>query len=586
MSATSFHVFWPNNSPTTDSLPYDPIQLSASNSWNFFEGGRYLLAGRPLGSRSLVEIITSAIHFNDWEGFQSIDGAYCIVVWDEKKHRLICISDLRAQQHLYVAQSEHGLHIASDIGLLLKQAELRCIDKSWIFELIYFNYPLFETTPSSKIKRLTPATFQWYSAPDASPVRIPYKGFPRIKDDLLSGKQAQSLVLESLRKAVKARLLADGDVGCSFTCGWDGRTIYSLLPEARTIAYTYGIPGCEDMRVAEDHCSRIGARHLSVPLSEEFVSNLPHHIGETIQTSCGYEKLSRSSINYVYSYLSQSGIKQVFTGIAFDGMFKGRMAPKYIVSSGLANIFSQGRSAADFISLGVFLPEMKSPAEEWIIAKLDRLENSFGDFQSPLHHLLYDLYCIHPCYFSGEVKVASNYLIHEVPCWDMNVVDAAMTVACSTIKYSQFATGERDGYERYLLQSKIIVSQHSRLSKLAIRNHRPDFLAKSRFRDACYHAVKAASNKLENRRAGPRPPLEDWKRWLMVDHRDFFLSILFAEDALWPEYFETHAIVAALKREDMFLLEKIARIELLYREHLKLKTSGHGQRYGDFESVS
>lgn len=194
---------------------------------------------RALGYRFFsdgdTEVILKA--YAAW-GIQCVDrlqGMFAFAIWERDSGRLILARDRLGIKPLYYAEIDHGLRFASTLPALLTTPG---IDTD-IDPFALHNYMTFHAVvPAPRtilkgIRKLPPATVRIVNGDGTSRDlcywRLHYGG--QAGDESLSYEDWQELTLNTLRKAVERRLLADVPVGVLLSGGLDSSLIVGLLAE-------------------------------------------------------------------------------------------------------------------------------------------------------------------------------------------------------------------------------------------------------------------------------------------------------------------------------------------------------------------
>ena len=519
------------------------------------------VAGDPVCASDFSELVRTCIEGDSWQSLSEVSGQFAVFIWDSSRKQLSLITDFRGQKHLYLCQTSSGLQAFTKTKLFLQHNPAPRINRGWIYEVLFFNYPVGDTCLFEGMTRVLQAEVRQFDHPLAKGCSVKYAKYPSRNESLLRGQAAVELVNEALKEATTVLGTRSSSSVCCFTSGWDGRTIFTYCP-AGVRPYTYGAPGSKDVEYAARAAKRLGEKHLPVFLDESFVKKIPEYAVEAIVHSGGWEKANRASLTHVYRYLREnhgSPVDQVISGLGFDEIFKGRMT----VCKDLALIFRGGLEAAEYNSLGILKKEVQEDAREWIHSRLLWLQDEFGPFQDPQHHLLYDLYVVHPCYFYGEVSQAEQFVKLGIPCLDPRVIRVAFQVEFSTLEYSQYSTGSREDGERFALQARLLNMNRRDLARMEVRHRRPDLIARSRFLDTLYHAWATLKWRVSADRKSKWAPLENWSKWLLDDNQQFVMDTLGTRNSIWRDFYNEEMVYDSLKRRDLTNVEKAMRLPIL-----------------------
>jgi hypothetical protein len=511
--------------------------------------------------------ITSTIKGKKYKTFKHFRGTFSIAHFNKEEECITIISDARSQQPMYYSIIDHGFVFSSEMSTFCRLRRAPIFNREWLYDYFFFNFPVCQTTFIKGTFRMPPASVLQYCLHNCELTLFEYTEMFRRKRNLIHRPQSFKLAATVFRNKIPQYFDGSDHVACALTGGWDGRTMLSFAPMMnKVVCYTYGVPGCIDLRRAGMTAKKANLQHRKIYFDNKFIRNLPKYMISTVFLSSGLEKILRSTVPYVYETLTRGGKECPLTisGIALDSMFRGHCFSPSMVSFDIAKIFREGttRCRKEFWS-NVFKNDYSHFANN-IEQKLRYLENTFGAFTASEHHLLYILYVLHPELFGGELKIAELFTTVRVPSWDPDIIDLAFSIEESTLSYSEFTDHVRGDKSEMELQAYVLNKASPQLAKVPIRGARPDIVLKHRYFCQMYKIYNAIVNRLKyfNRKMAP---LEDWNYWLNHVHRNFVDDLVFSNASLIREYISSDFLESMRESRDIHWIGKLTTAEIILR---------------------
>jgi len=196
--------------------------------------------------------------------------------------------------------------------------------------------------------------------------------------------------------------------------------------------------------------------------------------------------------------------------------------------------------------------------------KLIELEEKLGKFDSAEHHLLSKLYLLGPSYFSGELKIAENFTTMRVPSWDSKIIELALSIDRSALSFSSYKNLSKSSREMHYLQSYLICNFRPELSKIPIRNTRPDIVLTGDNIYKLYMLYRVIYKKaiIFHKR---RSKIENWDYWLNNICRDYIDQLIFSESSLIREFIDKKFINKIRSERNTHWVGKLVTAEIIMR---------------------
>jgi len=511
--------------------------------------------------------ILNTIKHKKYDEFKDYEGIFTITCIDKKNKQVTIVSDRRAQHPVYYKILNKGFIFSTELSTFCRLDEPAKFNKNWLYEFLFFNFPIGETTFIKKVNRMPPATVLEFDYHNLKISFTTYADIFRKKTELLEGNKALKKASKIFHERIPLYYKGVDEVACAITDGWDARTILSLAPENKKIVtYTYGLRGSDDLLNGTKTSKHLELDYQQIVFDDYFEKNLPTYLFNTVFLSSGLQPVLRSTLLYAYESLTKEGnrLPLIITGIALDELFRGHDASPTPISEDMNNIFSTGRLLfrENFwqAAFGATYQEFTTHIE----SKLIELEEKLGKFNSAEHNLLYKLYVLGPNYFSGELKIAENFTTMRVPSWDTQIIELALSIDKSALSFSSYKKQPKSSREIHFLQSYLICNFRPELSKLPIRNTRPDIVLTGDNIYKLYMLYRVIYKKviIFHKR---RSRIEDWDYWLNNICRDYIDQLIFSESSLIREFIDQKFINKMRSERNTHWIGKLVTAEIIMR---------------------
>jgi len=193
-------------------------------------------AGYRFFSRGDTEVVLKAFHAWGRDCVARFNGMFAFAVWERDSGRVTLARDRLGIKPLYYTSGSGALRFASNLPALLRTEGVDTgIDPAALHHYLTFH----SVVPAPRtllrgVRKLCPATTMTVE-PDGSLDERTYWSLPferNASDSSRSLEEWQELILASLRRAVRLRLVADVPVGVLLSGGLDSSLIVALLTEA------------------------------------------------------------------------------------------------------------------------------------------------------------------------------------------------------------------------------------------------------------------------------------------------------------------------------------------------------------------
>lgn len=399
------------------------------------------------------------------EVLRVLKGAFVFVVYDRKEKVLRIATDPFGFSPLYFSVIEGGVLFSTSIGSCLSALDSRIAwSDSWVYEYLFFNYPVGEQSLVEDVQLVPAGSLGKFSAQSGRLEWIEYVGHKSSSSACLSGQPAIDKAIAMFHSVVPEWFDCDGPVTFGLSGGLDSRAVLASLSDqqlSRVSTFTYGIAGSTEVVEARNIAASLGLRHREILLDENYLTELPRLLYDTVYLSDAQQVINRSNLVYVYSALGndKQGFSALVTGVSGDHLFRDHISAwgnvPYLISADMASLFRNGRSRIDADFYSNMFASRFADFESQIECSLDSLEQRYGDFSDAEAYFRFLMYVAGPRYFGGQAAIANSYSAFRTPYWDPDLVQLAMDIDNSTVGFSRRLSA-KDEYREAILQASVV----------------------------------------------------------------------------------------------------------------------------------
>jgi asparagine synthase (glutamine-hydrolysing) len=288
--------------------------------------------GYQFASSGDTEVILKAWHAWGEACLERFHGMFAFALWERDSGDTYLVRDRLGIKPLYYAMDQQRLRFASTLPALLAAGG---VDTGIDLQALHFYLSFHAVVPAPHtilrgVRKLAPGSLMTVRANGRCESRSWWQlGFTHSADDERhSFADWKALVLESLRRSVERRLVADVPVGVLLSGGLDSSLITGLLAEAGTPdlrTYSIGFEAVDREAGDEFHYSDLVARHygtvhekIHVP-AQELLAALPDTIAAMSEPMVSHDcvafyLLSRAVSRHSKVVQSGQGADEVFGG--------------------------------------------------------------------------------------------------------------------------------------------------------------------------------------------------------------------------------------------------------------------------------
>jgi asparagine synthase (glutamine-hydrolysing) len=274
---------------------------------------------------------------------ERLEGMFAVALWDEARGRLVLARDRLGKKPLVWTRLPDGtLAFASELKALLALPEVACEpDLGAIDAYLALQYVPGDRTGLRGIHRLLPGHV--LVAEDGSE-RIERYWEPHIEEGPDSDAEWLELVRDTVRGAVRRRLVADVPLGALLSGGIDSSIVVALMAQASSEPVRTFTVGFEDAQYDErEHAGsvaqRYGTRHTEIVLEPDAAATLPR-LAEVFDEPLGDEAALPLYL------ICEAARREVTVGLVGDGGDESFAGYERYAAMGLADRVPASAAAA------------------------------------------------------------------------------------------------------------------------------------------------------------------------------------------------------------------------------------------------
>jgi asparagine synthetase B (glutamine-hydrolysing) len=531
-----------------------------------------VLAGDLVGTPDPPwDTVLGSIASGRYHEFAALRGPFAFGFCDPRSRKIFLVSDRTSQQPLYYSITNSGFAFSTTLATFCRLPKPPPFNPKWLYEVLYFNYPIGQTTFLDGVWRMPAATILEFDRHSRQLAMNSYASRFASPAQLLDGADALDRAHAVFKERIPDYFQPKTPMALSLTAGFDARTVASYLPpecRSRVETYTYGVPRSEDAVQAAKLAKLLGSRHTEVRFDDSFRGELASLAYQTVYLSHGLERLNRSTLAYAYRTLKKTRpmVQAVVTGVSGDHLFRDHVnglgnVPSIITASMMRTIRTGERRIEAFRGI---VGRHYDDFERHIHETLDEVSVRCGDLGSPEGYLSYLVYEAAPKYFGAEAAIASNYVVLRTPYWDADIVQLAYDITLGTLGLSRDLPA-KDHQKESVLQASLIRRQGT-LDRIAIAHIPVRVWAKDDHLVHQLHRIlrRGPRKLLSLVRHHPDRDAEDWKSWYATVLSGE-LNQLVSRDSLVASYVDPDFVSKVKDGNDRHWLGKLATVEIVLK---------------------
>ena len=245
---------------------------------------------------------------------KQLDGSFAIIIYDSKQQKLLVVNDRYGLRPLYYAVDSNRLLIASEVKALLQIQPQSKLNDEAIADWFSFGKLLGNKTFFKNINVLSPASILEYR--DGKLNIEKYWDFEFNQATNISQDELVEGLVSSFRKSVARRLTGNHRYGIGLSGGLDSRAIAVAMGDSasRVTAFTFGVRGCDEARIAHTIAEKLGMKHHIIELNPD---ELPLYFKDVVYLTDGMDYIGVSFLPLAYGEYRKH-IDVLFHGLEGD----------------------------------------------------------------------------------------------------------------------------------------------------------------------------------------------------------------------------------------------------------------------------
>jgi asparagine synthase (glutamine-hydrolysing) len=205
-----------------------------------------------------------------------LNGAFVAAIWDTRSHKLWVVNDRFGLQVLFYRQAGGRLLFAGHSAAFLADSTYSPqVDGVAVAEFFSFEHVLGDRTFLAEVKLLPPGSILTFEVGHLS-IRA-YYDF-HFEEDYQDHSEAWYIErwAHLMRQAVERRMRGDGPSGVQLSGGLDSRVVLAMMERQHYPLHTitFGIPGCDDARLAREVAAKRNTTHHFLELKPDYLRRL------------------------------------------------------------------------------------------------------------------------------------------------------------------------------------------------------------------------------------------------------------------------------------------------------------------------
>lgn len=500
----------------------------------------------------------------DW--FCNLRGVFAFAIVNKNTNIVRLISDNRAQLPVYYGYVDKNFIFSTSISTFTVLESVSQFNIKWLYEYLYFNFPIDTTTCLENVNRMRARTIVDFNPDSDSIKEYSYGKNLKTGKKIKTGNEAYKIFIKNFKERVR-KYYSDTKLNIvALSGGFDSRTLLSVAPKkANILTYTYGISGTSDLKVASSLTSKLNINHNEILFDENFKESLSKLIYKTVRLSGGVQSILRSTLPYVYKNLSEVNLKDdtvVIGGIGGDILRGASGEADSAISAGMDHYYRTGKTFIDKDYFKEIFIDSYTEFENHIQKTVNKINELYGDPFDPVSYMSYDIYEVNPKYFGGECAIASNFITLRCPYFDRDILDMAFKTEIGNLGLSPYHKKEKEiSFKKFVFQTKVMNTNPN--FKYTFINGMPILLFaignKLLFK-ICRLFIRGFM-KIKGEKPG-HSNLENWDNWFKkILHKEF--DFLLHNKSLLIDYIDKDFIKSVRHSNDIHLIGKLVSAEIL-----------------------
>ena len=541
-----------------------------------FEEFKYaaFFSGDIIGYKKIPwQEILNIIEKENYKQFLNYEGNFTIAVLDKINKIIYIVSDLRAQYPLHYLVKEKYFVFSTALSTFCRIVSPPEFNQEWLYEVLYFNHPISETSFLKNVHRMLPASILKYDLNSYKLSIVEYGKLFERQDAQSKGMDAMCFGLRVFNERIPKYFRDDVKLAVGLTAGLDSRTVLSFAynyTRKNLITFTYGTESCYDIKEASKVATQLNLPHIKITFDRVFFEELPRLLYETVYSSNGLEKITRASLLFVYKNLTNKGTRfpLIVTGVSGDHLFRdhirGTGNVPAMISEDMMRVFSKGDIKIDLPLYNDAFKENFNKFNEHISKVLISLERKYGKLNNAESYMKYLIYETTKNHFAGEAAVANNFSLFRTPYWDSEIIKLAFSMEYGTLNLSESLPG-KDYYRERIFQV-FLLSKNPAFKKILLQDIPLEaYLSTNKSSLYFYRLINKGAKYLKNNITKTNSiGCENWSFWLKTTLYNEISELLNKNSSI-SNYLDSRFLENVRNIPNVHLISKVATAEIILR---------------------
>ncbi|MBK8048697.1 MAG: hypothetical protein IPK16_17190 [Anaerolineales bacterium] len=227
------------------------------------------------GADGAAQYVLSLFEATGANCIEQLNGSFVGAIWDLPSATLTLFNDRIGSRPLYFVRAGDRTLFASGLRAILADANVpRRLDRVAIAQLLSYEYALQQRSLLEGVELLPPATVMQLGPEGVAAKRYWRPVFKAVMPYRDRIEELDRLYAALVRAMERQRVTLTG-AGINLSGGLDSRMVLALLCKDQRCSdlrtYTFGVPGCDDERVAKRLAQTAGAQHQFLELKPDFL---------------------------------------------------------------------------------------------------------------------------------------------------------------------------------------------------------------------------------------------------------------------------------------------------------------------------
>jgi asparagine synthetase B (glutamine-hydrolysing) len=254
-------------------------------------------AGNVPGTTLPWEDVLNDLRAGTSSALTELCGRFALIGWDRTARKIHLVTDQISQQPLFYYHRQRRFVASTALASFYRALPELDFEPKWLYESFFFNFPISFVAPLRNVFRVPPASVVTFDLNQGSQCSRRYAARLGVPETILGPDLAAERAIEVFRERIPVYVEGASRPAVGITSGFDSRTILALIADQPSLlAFTYGVPGCEDVIAGAQIAHALGLPFRHLPFDAEFEKRLPDLMRSTVYLSSGMQGVNRATL--------------------------------------------------------------------------------------------------------------------------------------------------------------------------------------------------------------------------------------------------------------------------------------------------